>query len=219
MPSNSAHKAIFYRDFANSYIPQILEEVYIKQVYKPYVLGRKDLVVVDIGANIGLTAQYFSDYAKRVIAVEPSKQHQETIETLITFNDIKNIEIAPYAISGENGEMKFYHPENVTMFSMENVMGATDYEMVKTITMDKFMDLYKLEYIDILKLDCEGSESRVICSEGFKKVAPKIKAILGEWHSWDSQSKDGFMNSMRDLGYEFKWDRTTHASCFTAVRL
>ena len=210
---------IVFRDFKNSYIPQILEETYIKQVYKPFLTGRRDLTIVDIGANIGLTSYYFKDFATKVFAVEPAQAHLEVIQKLIELNGITNIVPVPYAVSNENGTTRFYHPENVTMYSMENVMGAGEYEEVKTVTMDKLMEMLKIDHIDILKADPEGSESKIFTSEGFRKVAPKIKVIVGEHHSWDSQSPDMFMNTLRDLGYQFNWIRTTDAAVYTAVRI
>ncbi len=223
MPSSAPKKpelqAIFFRDFRNSYIPQILEETYIKKVYQPFVTGRKDMIIVDIGANIGLTSFYFKDYATKVYAVEPSVAHQEVIHTLINHNDIKNIEVVPLALSNENATVKFYHPENVTMYSMENVTGATDFEEVPTVTMTELMKRLNLTHIDLLKLDPEGSESKIIASQEFEECAPKIKVIVGEYHNWTDMSQDQFMNRFRDLGYEFRWMRNTDASVYTAVRV
>lgn len=212
-------QGIFFRDFKNSYIPQILEEVYIKQVYRPFVTGRQDMVIADWGGNIGLTSYYFKDYAKQVYCVEPSKEHQEVIEYMLKHNRIENVRLCKYAISNENGTTKFYHPENVTMFSMENVMGAKEFEEVETIDPLEFFKREKIEYLDLLKLDVEGSESKVVCSDGFREIAPKIKVICGEWHNWDSQSKDAFANTLRDLGYEFKWRNDTAAAVFEAWRV
>ncbi len=218
--SDKPLEALFFRDFKNSYIPQILEEVYIKKVYQPYLAGRsRDMVIADWGGNIGLTSYYFKDYASQVFCVEPSKQHQEVIEKLLEFNKIDNIKLCKYGISNKNGTEKFYHPENVTMFSMENVTNATDYEEVEMVSPDTFFEREGIDHIDLLKLDVEGSEGKVIASEGFIKVAPKIKVICGEWHNWAGLSKDLFANAMRDLGYEFKWLHNTDAACFTAVRI
>jgi FkbM family methyltransferase len=212
-------QGIFFNDFKTSYIPQILEEVYIKQVYLQYVVGKRDLIIADWGANIGLTSFYFKDFAKQIYAVEPAKAHGEIITQMVTFNKIKNIKLCPYAISNENGKVKFYHPENVTMYSMENVMGATEFEEVETVDAETFFKREGITHLDILKLDVEGSESKILTSKGFASVAPKIKVILGEHHSWDAQGKDGFTATLRDLGYEVKWNTNTDASTYSAVRV
>lgn len=212
-------QAIFFRDFKNSYIPQILEETYIKKVYQPFVAGRSDMVIADFGGNIGITSYFFKDYAKQVYCVEPTKDHIEVIEKLISFNGIENIKICPYAISSENGTVKFYHPENVTMNSMENVTGAESFEEVETVDVETFFKREGIEQLDLLKFDVEGSESKVITSPSFIKMAPRIKAIVGEHHNWDTQNQGQFMNTFRDLGYDFHWVQGTDAAVFTAVRI
>jgi FkbM family methyltransferase len=214
-------QAIFFRDFPNSYIPDILEEVYIKKVYAPFVTGKKDLIIADVGGNIGLTTYYFKDYAKRVYIVEPAKLHQKTIETMLDYNKITNVTLCPYAITNKNGTTKFYHNENSTMYSLSDAVNEKkdDYEEVEIVTFDEFMKRNKLDHLDILKLDVEGSECEVVASEGFKKYAPNIKVVLGEWHSWAKCEQVQFANMFTDLGFQFRWLRNTKAACFTAVRL
>lgn len=216
----SKQQAIFFSDIRNNHITEILDEVYAKKVYDKFLLGKKDLIIADWGGNIGLTSYFFKDYAKQVYCVEPAKEHQETIKKLIEFNDIKNITLCPYAISNKNGTTKFYHNENVTMYSLAStVNNKNDFEEVETVTVDEFMKRNKLEYIDLLKLDVEGTEAEVVASEEFKKWAPKIKVICGEWHNWAAVEKPQFANMFTDLGYTFRWLPNTVASVFEAVRL
>jgi FkbM family methyltransferase len=218
--SNLPLQAIFFRNIENDHIADILEETYLKKVYLPFVTGKTDLIIVDIGQNQGLTSFYFKDFAKRVIGLEPSSMHREIAKKMIEFNGIKNVEVLPYALSNKNGKERFYHNSNTTMFSLESsVNDKNDYEDVETITMEKLFEIAKIDHIDICKIDVEGSESRVICSPEFQKVADKIKVICGEWHSWDTQNKGAFMNMFRDLGFEFRWRTDTKASVFEAVRI
>lgn len=213
--------ALFFREFKNSYIPDILEEIYLKKIYQPFLSGKRDLIIADWGGNIGLTSYFFKDYAKQVYCVEPAKQHIEVIKKLIEFNNITNITVCPYAISNKNGTEKFYHNENVTMFSLSDLVNQKkdDFEEVETITVDEFFKRNKLDHIDLLKLDVEGFESKVINSDSFKEYASKIKVIVGEWHQWDSQNQGMFAQSLRDYGYTFNWLPNMKASVFTAVRV
>ena len=219
--SQSPLKAFFFHEpFSQNFWPDILDEVYKKNVYQRFVNSKKDLIIVDCGANLGLTAYYFKDYAKQVYAVEPSQQHFESLSKMVEFNKIKNITPIKLAISNKNGKEKFYHNLNQTMFSLEaTVNDANDFEEVDTMTMDKFMETYKLDHIDILKLDPEGMEAKILQSEGFKKVAPKVKTILGEWHNWCGVSQENFQHGVEELGYQFKWRRDTVASVYEAERV
>lgn len=212
-------QGIFFRDFKNSYIPDILEEVYLKKIYEPFLLGKKGLIIVDLGQNIGLTSYYFKDYAKRVIGFEPSKDHREECKEMVTYNKIKNIETFPYAISNKNGTTKFYHNENTTAYSLSLKHNENDFEEVETITIARLFEVAKIERIDVLKLDIEGEEAKVIASDAFKNNVHRIPLIFGEYHEWCGVSQDQFKNMLTDLGYYFHWRRDTKAAVFEATLL
>lgn len=212
-------EAIYFHDFGNSYIPHILKEVYIDQVYAPFVKDKKDLTVLDCGANVGLTAYYFKDYAKQVIAVEPSKIHQEALSAMVKQNSIKNIVLFPNAIAGECGMVKLNHNPNVTMFSMRQEVASGEFEEVEAIDMVELFKRAKIDHVDIMKMDIEGSEYDLITSESFQKMAPKIDCILGEFHTWSGVNPAQFANCLSDLGYKFEWMNKTEASTFSAVRI
>ena len=211
-------QAFYFQDFKNSYLPHILKEVYLDRIYDQYTRGRKDLTIVDLGSNIGITNFYFKDYAKRLIAVEPSKDHIKTLKTMHAQNDM-NAEIYPYAVSSKNGKTKFYHNDNTTMYSLRGeVNNKNEYEEVETKTLDQMMKDLKIKHIDILKMDIEGSEYDLIVSDGFVKVKDKIDLILGEFHTWSGVNPQQFATCFIDYGYEFKWMNATEASTFVAKR-
>lgn len=213
-------EALFFNDFSNSYIPHILKEIYLDQIYRPFLVGKRDLIIGDWGANQGYTSYYFKDYAKTVYAVEPAKQHQEILKHMIEFNKIKNIKVCPYAISNKNGNTKFYHNENTTMFSLlDTVNKKEDFEEVETVTVDSFMEREKIDHIDLLKMDLEGFESEVVSSDGFKKACKNIDVIVGEHHNWSMMGPNLFATTLTDLGYTFRWLRKSDAQVFSAVRI
>jgi FkbM family methyltransferase len=200
-------KGIFFENFKNSYIPHILKESYIDQAYEPYFRGKKDLTIVDVGANIGLTSFYFYDYAKVVYALEPSEQHMKVLKHMIAFNKMDD-RIIPIkkALSHKNGTANFYHNENVTMFSLNSAVNSKDdKEEVETITFDSFFKENNITHVDFLKLDVEGSEHEIIGSEGFDKVADKIDVIMGEHHVWSGRNPEQFRAAFIDRGFDFMW--------------
>lgn len=217
METSPQLEAFFFRDLKNSYISEILKEIYRDQVYAPFLDGKQVDTILDIGGNIGLTSYYFKDFAKQVFCVEPSVRHRECIDKLIEFNGVKNIKVVPLALSNENGTEKFYHPENVTMYSMENVMDAKDYEEVETVTAVELVKRLGLTHVDLCKFDVEGSESKIIASDEFKALTDITDVFVGEWHSWTQMSQDQFANAFSDLGYDFRW-LPTEAQVFTAVK-
>lgn len=212
-------QGIFFKDFKNSYIPDILDEIYLKKVYEPFLTGKRDLVIVDAGANIGLTSYYFSKYAKRIYAIEPAKSTLEILAKMIMFNNLTNITVCPYALSNTNGTEKFYHNTNTTANNLIAEEKAGDYEEVRTLTMDVFMKENKIEQVDFMKLDIEGMEAKFVMSEGFRKCVDRVKVICGEIHDWMGTSPINFQQSLEELGYKVIWNRTTKAQTFSAIRL
>ena len=212
-------QAIYFRDFPNAYIPDILEEIYLKKIYEPFLLCKKDMTIVDVGANIGLASYYFKDFAREVFAVEPSERHLEALNKMIEFNKINNITVCPVALSNKTAKEKFYHSINTTSYSLTALGDQKDFEEVQMLSFDEFMVRNKLDHIDLLKMDSEGEEGKIFTSDGFKEYAPKIKVIVGEWHDWCNMEKNQFANTLKDLGYEFNWIYGLKSSVFTAIRI
>lgn len=210
----------FHPPFESNFWPDILDEIYKKQIYLPYLPKNKESVCIEIGSNIGLATYYFAKYFKTTYALEPAVLHLEALNRMVEENKLSNVIVVPYAISNKNGKEKFYHNVNTTMFSLEkSVNNQDDFEEVDTIAMDTLFEKYKINEVALCKIDCEGSEGILVNSEGFKKVAPKIRVIVFEFHDWANCSQANFQHALEDLGYEVRWRRDTLAKVGTAVRI
>lgn len=210
---------IFYKEFTSSYIPEILKEIYRDEVYKPFLHDKKDLTIMDVGANIGLFTQYASQFAKKIYSLEPAKTHFEVLEEMIKYNKLDIVTPINKALSHENGTATFYHSQNVTMFSLDKRVDNTgEKEEVETVTMDKLFKDNNITKIDFMKLDVEGAEAQIIGSEGFEKVASKIKTIVLEYHAWSGVNPSQIVNTLIDYGYQVK-PLKTDATLFACTRL
>src|ERR1700738_1515043 len=137
-------RALYFNgDYANSHIADIIKEIYVDGFYNHILEGKKDLTIVDIGANIGLTAQYFADYARLVVAVEPCKKHFECL-----YRNTEGLNVLTYhaAITPERCTMKLYHNANVTGHSLNPELGY-DPENVEGIDVNSLFDDFKLEKV------------------------------------------------------------------------
>ena len=198
-------QAIFFNDFKNAYIPEQLKEMYRDRIYAQFLDGKKDLTILDVGGNIGIFSFYASEFAKQIYILEPAKQHQEVIETMLKYNKLDNkVTLVKKALSDKDGTTTFYHNENVTMFSMRPEVNGKpdDAETVETVTLDTLFTQYKIDHVDFMKRDVEGSEIDIVNSKGFEKVASKIDGMVIELHSWSGRNPSQLTTTLMDLGFE-----------------
>lgn len=185
--------------FDNLFIPYIYKEIYIEGLYIDILNTKKDMTIMDLGANLGIVTQYMLANAKKIYAIEPSTEHFEALQANKDYNKWDNVELFNVAFADKDGEMKLnYLPANRTSHSLVN-----DYrqggQTVKTVAFDTFFEQNKIDHIDFVKSDVEGAEDLIYRSEGFLKVAPKIDSIMMEMH-YPTFPK--LVEHMMSLGYK-----------------
>jgi FkbM family methyltransferase len=185
-------------DFDSLYIPYIYKEIYLEGIYIDIMNGKKDMVILDIGGNLGLVTQYMRDHAKIIYTVEPSIEHFTALKKNKEFNNWDNVEVFNMAISGEDGEAilnKF--DANRTCNSLVNNYNDGG-ETVITKTFNTFFKENKIDTVDFMKFDVEGAEESILCNPAFADIAPKIKSMMVEFH-YPSFPK--IVDHLIDLGY------------------
>ena len=185
--------------FDELFIPYIYKEIYFDGVYTDVLNQKEDMVIIDVGANIGVVTDHMRKYAKKIYALEPSPEHFEALKKNKEFNNWENVEIFNAALADSDGEMTLHTLDaNRTCNSLINDYGQDGFK-VKTFAFDTFMEENNIGEVDFVKFDVEGAEDMILRSKGFEKVAKKIKAIEVEFHykSW----KD-LVKYMIELGFE-----------------
>lgn len=201
-------KGIFwYDDFDKYFLGHQSEEILKARIYKPYLEGKQDAVVLDIGGNIGMFSLYAAKYAKQVYTLEPSPEHCSLIRHMLDFNKITNVKLLENALYIENGKFEYYTPENnKTMWSLHAAVndGKSKPQGVDAITFDTLFKMENIEHVDLCKTDIEGSEYEVFASEGFRKVAHKIDVIVCEIHQWAGRNRNQINESFKSAGFSVK---------------
>jgi len=139
---------------------------------------RKDKIVLDIGANVGLYTNSFSPCAKKVIALEPIPESVQILKHIIKKFELSNVEVLEKAVSDTTGIGKMYIPvigskENLYRASIhrnkEEVYSAVQ---VSLTTIDnEFFEF--ADEINFIKCDIEGHE--LACIKGSRKLLNKSK--------------------------------------------
>lgn len=198
------HGIFFKPPIDQNFLGHQMSEIYRDGIYLPFVQGKKDLVIVDVGANIGVTSYYFSQFAKQVYSLEPAFEHFEVFTKMLQFNEIKNVKPIKKALALKNKPVTMYHNVNKTMYSLHQSVNdqSSEPEQVEGITIDKLFEDEKIEECDLLKLDIEGTETEIVSSSGFRKVAPKIKNIILETHQWSGRHPNQVADALKMNGFQ-----------------
>lgn len=172
-----------------------------------YFVKEGDLVI-DIGANIGQSAIYFSKYVGtkgQVLSVEPVAKNYKSLIYMKKIMRLGNVETLKKAASDEDGEEKILIPvmdknliigtqavlESSKKTSFENFMT----EIVDKTSIDLLSEIYNFSRLRLIKCDTEGGEINVI--KGGLKTIEKYKPII----VLEISLKDPQLEILYNLGY------------------
>jgi FkbM family methyltransferase len=163
----------------------VLEEVFSKRTYSNYFPFYKNAVIVDIGAHFGFFTLFAAKNAgpgARIIAVEPSADNYEILLANIRRNQLKNATALHAAVSDRQGTAILHlgRSENHSIFDFPGKENPRS-ETIEAVTLKGILDRYELDWIDFLKMDCEGAEYPILFNAE-KSTLDRIGTISLEFH-------------------------------------
>lgn len=195
----------------------IAEEVITNDCYRLRTLKacrRRLDVIVDIGGHIGS----FGLFAKSLwpeatlIAVEPNPESAALYRANLEANGFDDDIVITAALNYSSSRRTLVGDGRSTggcmlvdAFSAKELALAPDdqnrynvvAENVAALTLEQILDRFGVERIDLLKLDCEGSEQD-LCLNVCHKESLRVDVMLGEYHN-----SGGFENFARDARRAF----------------
>jgi FkbM family methyltransferase len=151
------HK-IYLRTASSDYA--IYRQIFIEKQYE-YSLKQDPKIIIDCGANIGLASVYFANKypSAKIIAIEPETSNFELL--VANTKNYPNVHCLKNGIWHKKTNLHIY---DAGMGSWNFVTNEVDYEnenTISAISLTDIMVMFKIERIDILKMDIEGSEKEV----------------------------------------------------------
>ena len=163
-------------------------------------------VVVDVGAHIGCFAKKLNERnpLARIIAVECCPENMRVLEknvghiaTVVQGAVTYDREVAllnavfPHCVT-TGGSTLISRKELQRRVDAEKLPKAAsagvaadywaDFRPIKTLTLEDLMEQHQLDHIDVLKLDCEGSEFSIL---EHTPSLDRVGIIVGEYHGKD----------------------------------
>ena len=136
------------------------------------LMAEEGMNAIDIGVNVGLTTVVIAKKISgggKVYTFDPISGHIDTLKKNLTANGLENVSIFQMAVSDKVGTVDFY---GGSIIPRENVEKSS----VKTTNLDTFLAEEKVERIDLINMDCEGSELLVL--KGAEKTLRQNKVRI-----------------------------------------
>lgn len=173
------------RQMLSAFRECFFDQIYLKYFPAP-VLDLSAPVVVDIGANAGFFSLFmFYRYPNaRVYSFEPMpfnyqllKGYQTTYSSFDWHTDARAVSDTNQSIALHASKLDGY----TTMASVFDSAGDAQRIEVESVTLPQIKEAYGLDRIDVLKLDCEGSEYSILYSLP-PKLLTSVKVLVIETH-------------------------------------
>ena len=194
----------------------VYEEIIVNSEYE-FDIEREPSVIVDAGANIGLTSVYFANRFgnAKIIAVEPERSNFEML--LKNSERYENIVPLEAALWRADTAVNLSDPGTGCWgFQIEERERVLERgPRVRALTLDTLMREVGVDHIDILKVDIEGSEKEVF--ECCGKWIDRVGVLVVELHD---RFKSGCSAAVLDAAQDFpiSWTRGETSYFFRADR-
>jgi len=142
-------------------------------------------VVLDIGANIGISALYFSTIFPQasIHAFEPEPGNFRLLSA--NTEQCARIHCYPFALGAKDGELTLFNPDDEANFGGFSAHAAgTRSDFSKTVPVrhaGKFLQELGITAVDVIKIDTEGAEWDILTACGDALIG-SARLILGELH-------------------------------------
>lgn len=161
----------------NSTDMKVFVEIFVFEEYN-IDLKIKPKIIIDAGSNIGLSSIYFAHkYPNaKVLAIEPDPDNfKQLIKNTLKYDRIETLE---GAIWNKTGNLDITGTDAWNFIVQPDNNGE-----IRGYTLDYIMEKFKIDTIDLLKIDIEGSEAALFES-GYTNWLNKTKVMIIEIHDW-----------------------------------
>jgi FkbM family methyltransferase len=181
MQFNHLHQPVYLRTFAGDI--DIFYEMFWHKVYElPAPVMREAKTIVDLGSNTGMSALFFLDRCPlaNIICLEPETGNFKMLRKNLELQILKG-RVTPLQLAIDDHDGTGSMLPSSLKYNSRLVPGETNAEKVRTTSMNSLVNDSGLKRIDILKMDIEGTETRIFSSD--TSWLDKVKNIVIEFHS------------------------------------
>lgn len=158
----------------------VFYQVFLAKSYEIFY-GIEPKVIIDCGANIGLSAIYFKNRfpEAKIIAIEPEISNFELLKK--NTEKYNNIFCIKSGVWNKSTNLVIKDRSNGNWGFVIEEANCKSSDTIPAVSINEIIDDYKINQIDILKIDIEGSEKELFESN-FENWLKITKILIIELH-------------------------------------
>lgn len=168
-----------------------------------------DVVVVDIGANVGVFSVIAGLFAKQVIAFEPIEQTCDALRENVSRNKLSNVTVVQAAVTTSDKPVTLEMASDTSVSARVTPVqlnGESIGISAVGVSLRSVLARLPLESrISLMKIDCEGGEYGIV-EQIDKSNTDRIQAMTFEVHDIDKQRNVWTLwAKLESLGYRVSY--------------
>lgn len=188
----------------------LFREIFFRNEYY-FVSRRRDPIIFDCGANIGMASIYFTWlYPKCTIyAFEPDPETYKKLQKNITQNNLRNVHMHNVALVNKPGMIDFFIDKQQPGLPLMSIIRARLPKDTIKVHGQPLSDFISKTTVDFLKIDVEGAETYVLHDLSKTKKLNAIREMVIEYHhgiAHHRQNFVGFLQLLERNGFTYRID-------------
>jgi FkbM family methyltransferase len=189
------------------------EDFFVNELLPTYLVGKKNPVLMDVGANIG---NYSVSLAKKfgnakIVAFEPTKIAYDALVKNCASTNVRTVQ---KGLGAKNELLTIYTSKDSSHNTMYKevlqeflVKDKIEEETITIETLDTYCEQNNIDIVDFLKIDVEGNELFVLQGATKMLATKQIKVIQFEFNEMNVVSRV-FLKDFYDLlGKDYDFHR------------
>ena len=170
-------------------------------------IAREGMIAIDAGANVGIASVTIARKiggSGKLYAFEPLPEYSDYLKANVSSNGLGNVNIYEMALTDKVGTVDFYRKELSSGITFREGLEKLE---VPTTSIDRFVIEEKIGRLDLISMDCEGSELLVLegAKETLNQNSPRIFCeVHHDFLKQLGQSVDDIVKYLRNLGFDVR---------------
>lgn len=185
----------------------LVDKIYTRALYEKYHKIRKEDIIIDVGAHVGIFTLKASRKATNglVVSVEPNPRNYKLLVENIRRNKLKNVVALKTALSNYNGVARLYTNDPMVQSSVSHSIVkqvSERYVEIPVKKLDTIVEGLQLDKVDMIKIDAEGAELEILHGSQNTLKKNNVHLAIATYHvRAQATETDEVSKYLRSIGF------------------